>query len=117
MEITAFHGTATRFTKFDIEKAGNNTNDLSEASTAGFFFTNDYDYASYYAEYADGNIVMKCTIELENPIELTAQEVGNWDGKDLRNCLLEDGFDGAIIHINENLKEYLVLNPEQINIL
>jgi len=118
--MKVYHGTSQTFDKFNSNKLGENTIHMSSASTAGFYFTDNIEYAEDYAynASADGcpKIIMECNIKLDNPCDCTESDISKWSGKDLRNALIEDGHDGAIIYINDEINEYLVLDSDQIEI-
>jgi hypothetical protein len=66
--LVCFHGTDRKFTKFNKSLIGSASGEENKLN--GFYFTNDYDTAKFYAEYYDENqnYVLTCFLNIKNPI-------------------------------------------------
>lgn len=120
--LQLFHGTGSRFEKFDAAKSGQNLDDDS-----GIFFTNNFKLATQYSKAAglSGNQdyhVLEATVNLKSPLEITSADVNpdlHWyNNRDAYSQLLKDGgHDGAIVTANDGEITVVTLNPEGITIL
>lgn len=129
--ITVFHGT-----KDDIESFMKGQPNKKDAGWLGdgFYFTDNPELASTYAEYLkqgpEGANVMPVYLSLKNPYEATikdkeflmmADRRGDKQAlKDFTDKLIKDGYDGVVLDykkqmgVTEPVKEYVVFKPEQI---
>lgn len=125
--MKAYHGTDNEFKEFDPSFFGQNTDgnasDESYAETArfGFWFTDNPDKA---AEYYDK--VMECELAIENPYHIESLWIlANWvectcmTAEELRNQLIEEGYDGIVIDYDEEFEgtSYIPFSTNQITIL
>ena len=122
--MKVYHGTNKAFEKFDSNQIGKNTSDICSATSAGFFFTDDIEYARQYANYCANTLggeatILECEIELDNPESFLTSDYEAWNGEELKEALLAENFDGAIIYNSfesGGQKEFLVLDESQIQI-
>lgn len=105
--LVVYHGTSYNFDVFNIDRSGSNTNDHGQM---GFFFTQDSKLASNFSRkgnYDGGNNFRKganlipAYLSLQNPYRMPARAfVQNYKegiGKERRNNLISEGYDGVII--------------------
>ena len=124
-KYNVLHGTNTRFSGFDASLLGQNTDenatDNSFAQTAhlGFWFNAGGDLSIAY------DIMMRCEIEINNPLEVDSLEaLAYWveaqdkTGEELREWLVEKGYDGIILSGDEEFggTSFVVLSTDQITI-
>lgn len=120
--LQLFHGTGSRFDKFDTAKSGQNLKDDS-----GIFFTNNFKLAIQYSKAAGlagkrDYHVLEATVDLKSPLEINSADVNpdlHWyNNRDAYSQLLKDGdHDGAIVTANDGEITVVALNPEGITIL
>lgn len=75
-----YHGTNADFDEFDSSEIGSNTQ--SSWNGYGFYFSDNINESKHY-----GNIILKCQIELYNPIDLTKTEDTSVNGSGLIRLL------------------------------
>jgi hypothetical protein len=129
--ITVFHGTKDNIESF--MKGQPNKKDAGWLGD-GFYFTDNPELASTYAEYLkqgpEGANVMPVYLSLKNPYEATikdkeflmmADRRGDKQAlKDFTDKLIKDGHDGVVLDykkqmgVTDPVKEYVVFKPEQI---
>lgn len=103
--LVVYHYTEGRFDTFDLSKA------RQSSDVPAFFFTTDPEMGMEY-----GSNEMQVFLNIRNPADKPAISVGK-DGKALREELVRNGFDGAVVddsydgHLSI---EYAALRPNQI---
>ena len=123
----AYHGSDTKFDKFDISKAG--THDAGQWGK-GIYFTNKKEIASNFG----GKYIYTCRINLKNPYYVeTENDIADYialaeDNDQVTEILKEQGYDG-VISKNETwynpqdimspliADQYVVFDPKDIEIL
>lgn len=120
--LQLFHGTGSRFEKFDAAKSGQNLDDDS-----GIFFTNNFKLATQYSKAAglSGNRdyhVLEATVQLVKPLLINSADVNpdlHWyNNREAYSQLLKDGgHDGAIVTATDGEITVVTLNPDGITIL
>ena len=125
--MKAYHGTDSKFTEFSLAFLGENTDDnasseaLRQTARLGIWFTENEQSASYAYDN-----VMTCDLQLSNPLTIdTLETLEFWvetqelSGAELREKLLDEGYDGIVIEYDEefNGRSYVVFSPENINII
>ena len=117
--LVVFHGTSRDFTNFDTNEIGS-TNDPGFAGE-GFYFSSDKTTAAAYAG-DDGN-VMGVYLDIKNPKIITDySEIGSKLepstalAKQVRDDLVEQGYDGVIYRGTGQDDEYVVFKPTQIKV-
>jgi hypothetical protein len=121
MKTSAYHGTNKFFKNFDFSKIGDNTADLNNVNL-GACFTDNYDYAMDYAEYAGGNTVLKAHISVNNPYEISNSQLEDIctdaeTAQAFKDQIIADGYDSIINYTSIGCKEFICFYPEQIHIL
>ncbi len=122
-----YHGTPTDFKKFDIKKAGTNTD--SGMYGKGFYFTNSKIEAEQYAK--DKGFVKKVYLDMKNPytinsgkdipdIKVKAKTIKEMKLADktyserFTKHLKDKGYDGVIDNTMPTMKQYVVFDSKQI---
>lgn len=133
--LIVYHGTSSdaNITEFKASSDASKRKGLHHGFD-GIFFTNDLDNAGWYSEIAqqvsdsdeEYGVVMKLYLSMQKPYYLDLEEefypMAEWGVDKLnlfRETLINNGFDGIIVHqIHEGeeteYKEYIVFNPNQI---
>lgn len=130
VDIIAYHGSPSKFAKFDLSKAGSNTD--SGMYGKGIYFTNDLDLAK---SWNDHGYLYKCKLKFNNPfISNNSGDISKYykiieydNSLDIQK-LIKAGYDGLISNNEEwtdprtnRLKgiynQYVCTNPNQIKIL
>jgi hypothetical protein len=97
VDTVVYHGTDTKFTKFDINKAWD-----------GFWFSDNIDSIKNGESGAAGTkYIMKRRIKLNNPAgwyEYDKYSIGE---------LIRDGYDGVVLP-DDDKTDYIVFNPKSI---
>jgi len=126
-KYNVYHGSDTNIEKFDLSKAGSNTD--SGMYGKGIYFSSSRDEASTYARKT-GN-VSEYYLDLKNPYVINNKSdipeitVPNKTLEDIKNgaknysnsftkYLQDRGYDGVIDNVRKNT-QYVVFNPDQIN--
>lgn len=129
--ITVFHGT-----KDDIDRFMQGQPNKKDAGWLGegFYFTDNPELASTYAEYLksgpEGATVMPVYLSIKNPYEATIQDkeylmMADRRGdktaiKEFTDNLIKQGYDGVVLDykkqmgVTQPVKEYVAFKPEQI---
>jgi len=130
--LVVYHGTNQDFGEFSHDSLGSE-NDYGFMG-AGFYFMNDPEWGSGYAEIAGektgGANVLPVYLKMENPLEIRSYEElpvvpktktdtvsGVYDKEEaleLTNILKQKGHDGVILHAKHGVEEYVVFEPTQI---
>ena len=122
--LTVYHATDEEFEAFDFNKLGEytrrNTNEKEAAVMAELgVWSNTQPLASKTAQKKD----MKLNLSINNPLEITFDEL--WEmssqhesGEELRNKLIEQGYDGLKVDDTEfGGTSYVAFAPEQIKVI
>lgn len=110
------HGTPNKFTVFDKDKIGSNT-DAGWLGTGFYFFGNNPEYAS---QYAKGGRVISAYLDIQNPYLASSSEMNRLadansreESDAFRKMLEDEGYDG--VFYNEDLnEEWVAFEPSQI---
>lgn len=107
-----YHGTNAEFEVFDMSKAKSSSK--AKPSDLGFWFTNSKDYAEFH-----GDNIMEVYANIKNPKVYTkedfASKIKNTDFSELRNQLINQGYDGVITKGGkEKLGGFEVENPDNL---
>jgi hypothetical protein len=129
--LICYHGTKdASINKFDISKAGSNTD--SGMWGKGFYFTSYKKYADTYNRNKDGGgRTFSVFLSIKNPLMINDKKdipkinIPNKTIEDMRNApfaysnmfrdwLIENGHDGVIDSLSPTTKQYVALYPNQI---
>lgn len=125
--MEAYHGTNSKFSEFSLAFLGENTDDnasseaLRQTAHLGIWFTENAETAS---DVYDN--VLHCDLTISNPLEIDSIEtLENWvesqglSGAELREKLIEQGYDGIVIEYDEEFegRSFVVFAPENISII
>lgn len=125
--MKAYHGTNNEFNEFNPSLFGLNTDDnacdesYAETARFGFWFTENREMAEKVYDK-----VMECELAIENPYHIPSLEIlANWvactclSAEELRNQIIEEGYDGIVIDFDEEFKgtSYIPFSTDQITIL
>ena len=125
--MEAYHGTNSKFTEFSLAFLGENTDEnassegLRQSARLGIWFTENVEMAS---EVYDN--VLHCDLSISNLLEVDSLETLEYwvesqelSGEELRERLIEEGYDGIVIEYDEEFegRSFVVFSPENINIL
>ena len=125
--MEAYHGTNSKFSEFSLAFLGENTDDnasseaLRQSAHLGIWFTENAETAS---DVYDN--VLHCDLTISNPLEIDSIEtLENWvesqelSGAELRERLIEEGYDGIVIEYDEEFegRSFVVFAPENISII
>lgn len=126
--LVVYHGTSADFSKFDLNKLGDNTR--IESGELGFFFSSKSYLANSYSEIAANGgwanklgkgspSVYPVYLSIKKPkkydsASLFYKDADKYKGKlnEWRNELISQGYDGVIVR--DDFEEVIAFSPEQI---
>jgi hypothetical protein len=112
-----YHGTNREFSTFDASKLQSASG--SKDAAKGFYFTDDPEIASYFADSPKKGRIIAAELDIKNPKTITLDKASGLDKTQSIQEAFDAGHDAVIFHNSSEGKgpvstTYVVKDPEQI---